>query len=223
MGPTAAISSLRLLQCGADVGLQASRKTWALGRAEKGEVMTESIRALFVKRRRDPPDALHLALAARSIGVSTAESCAEAALVLRSEGPPHLVFTETLLADGSWEDVLTLAGNASLPVNVIVVAPVADVGFYLEAIDRGAFDFIVPPLSEPEFQHVVRIAVDNVISRRAKPAAASPLGAPAAQGASEVVGESTALATGRDLSRECVPKYRTNQAASNGFKSLPPR
>jgi FixJ family two-component response regulator len=59
-------------------------------------------------------------------------------------------------------------------VNVIVVAPFVDIGFYVKAIERGAFDFIVPPLSDPELQHVVRIAAENAISRRLKRAAFLP-------------------------------------------------
>ena len=133
--------------------------------------MKESIRALLVRARHDPLDALRLALEEQSIGIFTAKNCAEAALALWSDCPPHLVFTETRLADGNWADVLTLATKASAPVNVIVVAPFADMSLYLQAIERGAFDFIVPPLSDPEFLHVVRTAAENAVSRRSKHAA----------------------------------------------------
>jgi len=126
----------------------------------------ESIKALLVQARHDPFDALRMALEEQSINISTAKSCGEAALALWSECPPHLVFTEIQLADGNWSDVLTLAAKASAPVNVIVVAPFADVSFYVQAIERGAFDFIVPPLSDPELLHVVSIAADNALRRR---------------------------------------------------------
>ena len=128
--------------------------------------MKESIRALLVQARHDPLDPLRLALEKQSIGILTAKNCAEAALALWSGCPPHLVFTEPQLADGNWANILTLAAKASAPVNVIVVAPFADVNFYVQAIERGAFDFIVPPLSDPELLHVVRIAADNATSRR---------------------------------------------------------
>jgi len=128
--------------------------------------MKDNIRALLVQARHDPLDALRLALEKQSINILTAGNCAEAALALWSSCPPHMVFTEVQLADGSWTDVLTLASKASAPVNVIVVAPFADIGFYVQAIERGAFDFIVPPLSDPELLHVVRIATENAVSRR---------------------------------------------------------
>ncbi|MGO8819276.1 MAG: response regulator [Terriglobia bacterium] len=128
----------------------------------------ESVKALLVQARHDPLDALRMALEEHSIHISTAKSCGEAALALWSDCPPHLVFTEVQLADGNWADVLTLAAKASAPVNVIVVAPFADVSFYVHAIERGAFDFIVPPLSDPELLHVVSIAADNALRRRPK-------------------------------------------------------
>jgi FixJ family two-component response regulator len=41
-----------------------------------------------------------------------------------------------------------------------------DIALYLEAIQRGAFDFVVPPMSLPDFTYVVRSAVDNALRRR---------------------------------------------------------
>jgi len=59
------------------------------------------------------------------------------------------------------------AASAPAAVNVIVVSEVVDIALYLEVIQRGAFDFIVPPMSSPDFAHVVWSAVDNVLWRRA--------------------------------------------------------
>lgn len=49
-----------------------------------------------------------------------------------------------------------------------MVAPFVDVKFYVQTIERGAFDFIVPPFSGPELIHVLRVATENAISRRRK-------------------------------------------------------
>jgi DNA-binding NtrC family response regulator len=138
--------------------------------------MKESIRALLVQARHDPLDALRLALEEQSIDIFIAKNCAEAALALWLDRPPHLVFTEIQFTDGNWADVLTLAAKACAPVNVIVVAPFADVSFYVQAIEDGAFDFIVPPLSDPELLHVVRIAAENALTRRRKHATLMPTG-----------------------------------------------
>ena len=136
-----------------------------------GGVMKEHIKALLVQARPDPLDALRLALEEQSVNIYTARNCAEAALALWSDRPPHLVFTEIQLSDGNWADILTLVSKASEPVNVIVMAPFADVNFYIQAIERGAFDFIVPPLSDPELLHVVSIAAENALTRRRQHAA----------------------------------------------------
>lgn len=140
--------------------------------------MKENIKALLLRVRHDPLDGLRLALEEQSIDILIARSCGEAALALWSDNPPHLVFTEVQLADGNWADVLTLAGKAPAPVNVIVVAPFVDVSFYVQVIERGAFDFIVPPLSAPELLHVVTIAAENAISRRRKRIALLPWNVP---------------------------------------------
>jgi len=44
----------------------------------------------------------------------------------------------------------------------------------VNVIERGAFDFIVPPLSEPELLHVVRIATENALRRRRQNTVALP-------------------------------------------------
>ena len=138
--------------------------------------MKEHVKALLVQTRHDPLDALRLVLEEQSIDILLARNCAEAALALWSDPPPHLAFTDVQLADGNWADVLTLSRKASAPVNVIVVAPNVDVGFYVETIERGAFDFIVPPHSDPELLHVVRSAVENAVSRRQKRTPGLPSG-----------------------------------------------
>ncbi len=128
--------------------------------------MMERTSALLVQTRHGLFPSLRPALEKQPIDVFTATSCAEAAAALWSDCPPHLVFTEIQLADGNWTDVVALAANAPATVNVIVVARFVDVGFYIQAIERGAFDFIVPPLSEPELLHVIRTAAENAVSRR---------------------------------------------------------
>ena len=128
--------------------------------------MDEKIKVLLVQARVDPQDTLRVALEELSLEIRIARSCGEAALALLSDRPPHLVFTDVQLSDGHWGDVLTLAATALLPVNVIVVASHVDVGFYISAIERGAFDFIVPPISAPELLHIVRTAAESSQTRR---------------------------------------------------------
>jgi len=128
--------------------------------------MTGKVRALLVRAREGAQEALPEALRGQKIDVTQAANCAEAVLTMWSDDPPQLVFTDLQLSDGNWTDILTLAAKTPMAVNVIVVAPFADVRLYVQAIERGAFDFIVPPLSGQELRHVVSIAAENVSRRR---------------------------------------------------------
>ena len=130
--------------------------------------MEENVKALLVQVRPGPLEALQLALIEQSIEIRTVKNCGEAEHALCSDWSPHMVFTDVHLADGNWADVLTLASNATAPVNVIVVARFIDMKFYIQAIERGAFDFIVPPFARLELQHVVRVAAENALTRRRK-------------------------------------------------------
>jgi DNA-binding NtrC family response regulator len=127
--------------------------------------MQERIRALLVHDRPEPMGSLRHALGNQSIETQSVRTCHEANQALWGCQPPHLVLVDTRLPDGSWEVVVNLAARAPAPVNVIVVSEVVDIALYLEVIQRGAFDFIVPPMSWPDFNHVVRSAVDNVLRR----------------------------------------------------------
>ena len=135
--------------------------------------MTEKIRALIVQASPSLPDVLQLGLEGQWIEISTARNCFEAALVLCSNCPPHLVFTDLQFPDGNWSDVLNFAANASTAVNVIVVSPKVDIGLYIRAMEHGAFDFIVSPPSTLELLHVVRVAAANVCARRRQTTALS--------------------------------------------------
>jgi DNA-binding NtrC family response regulator len=131
--------------------------------------MQERITALLVHDRPEPMGSLRRALESQSIETQSVRTCHEANQALCGCQPPHLVLADTRLPDGSWEVVVSLAARAPAPVNVIVVSEVVDIALYLEVIQRGAFDFIVPPMSLPDFVHVVWSAVDNVLWRRGSP------------------------------------------------------
>lgn len=135
--------------------------------------MTKEILALVLHAPTESLGRLKLDLENQSIKVHCLGSLEEALPVLNGTKPPHLVFTGTTLPDGNWADVVKLAVEASKAVNVIVIARLANVGLYLETMGRGAFDFIVLPLTHPELVHVVRCATDNVIRRREAQAGAA--------------------------------------------------
>lgn len=128
--------------------------------------MVEMISALLVHDRKDAFSTLKPILESQCIVTREAKTCGEALLSLWAKRPPHLVFTDVQLADGNWCDVISLADKCPLPINVIVLSRQLDVNLYIEAMERGAFDFITPPLEGPDVAHVVRCATQNVLRRR---------------------------------------------------------
>jgi len=135
--------------------------------------MQETITALLVHDRPEPMGFFRRALEAQKIGFQSVATCREAHDRLGGRQCPHLVLVDPRLPDGSWDDILVSAAAAPSRPNVIVVSDVVDIALYLESVQRGAFDFIVPPMSIPDFNHVLRSAVDNALQRRG-PALESP-------------------------------------------------
>ena len=130
------------------------------------KTMKEVVTALLVHSAEEPLASLKGVLERQSVKTTWAQTCVEIIETLESGPTPHLVFTDTVLPDGTWERVLALAGNAPEYVNVIVVSAVPDIRLYIETVERGAWDFIAPPFAETEVAHVVRCAVENVHKRR---------------------------------------------------------
>ena len=128
--------------------------------------MKEAASALFVHHESEPFGALEKALEGQFVKVCHASNCREASRLLQDSNAPHLVFTDTTLPDGTWAEVLGLAASAAAPVNVIVTARLPDLRLYVEVIQNGAFDFLAPPFVPSDLAHVVRCALENVVSRR---------------------------------------------------------
>ena len=131
--------------------------------------MKEAISALLLHRPTESQRVLKQALEGRSIRINWLRNCAEAFPVLRETDPPHLIFTELLLPDGTWADVVKLALEALKPVNVIVVSRLVDMRLYVETMGGGAFDFIVPPITRDDLAHVLACAVESVLNLRRSP------------------------------------------------------
>jgi DNA-binding NtrC family response regulator len=134
---------------------------------EKGRlIMKPEVTALLVHHRNDRFYSLQLVLEALSIKVIRARSAKEAEKQLCEMPCPHLVLSDTVLPDGNWMDILDVAAKAMEPANVIIVAPRADTGLYLDALDHGAFDFMTDSFTVPQIVHILKCAIDNVGRRR---------------------------------------------------------
>jgi len=126
----------------------------------------EEVSAILLHRAGEAMDLLKLALENHSIRIHWLTTLHEALPLLRAANPPHLVFTEDTLPDGSWSDVVKQTLGANETVKVIVVARVDDMGLYVDAMNGGAFDFIVPPLSAIKLDYVVKRAMEKALSLR---------------------------------------------------------
>ena len=128
--------------------------------------MKEEISALLLHQPTESQRLLKQALEGQSIKVHWLRNFGEALPLLREADPPHLVFTEASLPDGTWTDVVKLAFEALKPVKVIVVSRLIDMKLYVETMAGGAFDFIVPPMTRDELAHILACATGSVLNLR---------------------------------------------------------
>ena len=115
--------------------------------------------ALLVRYEEKPIADLRPLLEAQGIATRQAGSCGEAESMIARVEPPALIFTDTVLSDGTWANVEGLAKRVSPEVPVIVVSRFVDLRLYLDVLDGGASDFIVPPFRDIDIAHVVKGAL----------------------------------------------------------------
>jgi DNA-binding NtrC family response regulator len=127
--------------------------------------MSDRIFAILIYDQHGAMDLLKLALRDLSVGTYSVPTLEEARHLI-PQTHPHLLFTATSVADGSWVDVINLAAQTEIPLNVIVVSAIKDVKLYISALERGAYDFVLPPFEPLALDMVVRSACENVRHRR---------------------------------------------------------
>lgn len=128
--------------------------------------MIQNFKAVLLHDQEEPLAGLGPILDQLGVSFIRARTCSEAAQLLARDRSPHLLFCDTILPDGNWNDVLELSARAPGPVSVIVVARFVNIRFYVEVIERGAFDFITPPFAGSDLSHVVRCAAANIVDRQ---------------------------------------------------------
>jgi DNA-binding NtrC family response regulator len=121
--------------------------------------MREKITALLASDGGEPFEKLELALNSQGIKTYQARNSAEMLVLLEQSDSPQMIFTDTTLPDGTWMDVLRLAAQHLVPV--IVVSRLVDLALYVDCLERGALDFIVPPFVGADLAHIVRCATWN--------------------------------------------------------------
>lgn len=118
--------------------------------------MSHEITALPVGRDEELLQALKQALEQLGIETDAARTYEQARIFLEQPNPPKLVFSEVNLSDGTWSAVLSLAAQASVPVHVIVVSQVVDHTLFIDVLESGGADFIMPPFQAVDVGCVIR-------------------------------------------------------------------
>jgi DNA-binding NtrC family response regulator len=92
--------------------------------------------------------------------------CRELQSRLQDVGAFLTIFTEARLSDGEYKDVCRIASRPAKAPPVIVVSPFVDLDLYLDSIENGASDFIVPPFLCTDIAHVLMTAISDGLPRR---------------------------------------------------------
>ena len=113
----------------------------------KAVPMPGELWVLLVYHEEDPVRTVEQSLLDQGMSTLRVRNCAEPRAALRELAAPAVLFTDTVLADGTWANVLKGASAVPASIPVIVVSRVIDIPLYLDVLESGAYDFIVPPLA----------------------------------------------------------------------------
>jgi FixJ family two-component response regulator len=115
--------------------------------------------ALLVGKQDELFQALGFTLA--SVGIKTihAEDYSEISTLLSAISLPDIIFANTHLPGGAWKEVRSLISTSSRSVPMVLVSPVVDIRLYLNALEGGAVDFIVPPFRPSDLAFIVSSAI----------------------------------------------------------------
>ena len=106
----------------------------------------------------EPVMKLEAVLRDQYLPVDRALSCQEARDLLLQTKTPRVLFTDSILQDGTWRNVLEMARNAPASTAVVVVDRLGDTSAYLDAMEGGAFDFLIPPFQVSDVAWVLNSA-----------------------------------------------------------------
>ena len=120
--------------------------------------MNGKVFALMVHERAHPCDALKPFLKRLGVDTFSVSRCAEAARLLE-QTEPHLLFTDTVLPDGTWIDVLNLAEDAAAPICTILVGTSKDPELLQAALSYGAIGHLSAPFDAEEVSEILERAM----------------------------------------------------------------
>lgn len=120
---------------------------------------SDELQALVVYSEEEPVAQMKRILIDLGMNTRRAHTFCDAKTILQMPLRPSLVVTDTSLPDGTWLDVLRAARMGPIQVPVIVVSRLVDMQLYLDVLDSGAHDFVVPPFTIAELTFIIRTAI----------------------------------------------------------------
>lgn len=99
-------------------------------------------------------------------------SCIEARNALKNLEGPSVLFSDTALPDGTWEEVLALTTQHHQRMPVVVVSRVVDIDLYNTVLEKGASDFIVSPFYRNDISNLLKCGTRQGVAAVQKRAAA---------------------------------------------------
>jgi ActR/RegA family two-component response regulator len=126
---------------------------------ERDRAENKTVDALLLHGDHEPLSALRPLLEGLGIHTSRASSCEEVSQVLQRVNVPSLLFTEPILSDGTWLNVLELLNETRTKIAVIVVSHAVDKKLAMDFIERGGFECLVSPVTVLDLAYIVRCAV----------------------------------------------------------------
>lgn len=126
----------------------------------------KDITALMVHNEEEPFRDLKRRVSELGIPSLQLATLVEAKYFLKRLHHPALIFTDVNLPDGTWADVVEAAKRVAPPCPVIVVSRFVDLSLYLEASQKGAVDFIVPPFATKDLELIIHSAMRKLDTRK---------------------------------------------------------
>ena len=115
------------------------------------------IGVLFVSPYQDDAMVLSSMLGSLPVPLEHVADVQHARATIQAE-PHQVILSEAMLPDGTWRDVLDIAGSVLPRPAVIVTDAMADARFWTEALNLGAYDLIAQPFATTEVRRILSYA-----------------------------------------------------------------
>lgn len=101
------------------------------------------------------PAAVAKGLSGMDVEVVAVHGRLSAVSLLREQPAIDVVLTASILADGTWQDILRDISRLRRPPQVIVGSRLGDVSLWCDVLESGAYDLVAYPFVASELQRIL--------------------------------------------------------------------